>query len=180
MSGNGKYTQYAPPANDKNSLLNKLFNSDDAVQKPIVQDLVGKEEDVRKAIVEIAKANLAPMHQTGDMGYFPAGVDLDFTNKSGPPEQRPPDTAEGKDVKWTRPGDPANSYVPDITSPGPGKTDGLDKADDPKIIVKDLKPNYVAASPGTGTKAPIATNAKIVAANLLGVSGKLGDSGGNV
>jgi hypothetical protein len=178
MSGTGKYTQYAAPASDKNTLLNKLFHSADAVQKPLVQDLVGKEEDARKSIVELAKTNLTPAHQSGDLGYFPSGVDLDFTGKST--SVQPPDTAEGKDVKWSNPGDPANSYVPDITSPGPGKTDGLDKAADPKIAAKDLKPNYVPAAPGTGTKSPTATNAKIVAANILGVAGKLGDSGGNV
>ena len=178
MSGTGKYTQYAPPASDKNTLLNKLFHSADSTQKPIVQDLVGKETDARAAVVDIAKAQLQPAHQAGDLGYFPAGVDLDFTGKSA--SVQPPDTAEGKDVKWTNPGDPANSYVPDITSPGPGKTNGIDKSQDPKIAVKDLKPNYVPASPGTGTKSPTATNAKVVAANLLGVPGKLGDSGGNV
>lgn len=178
MSGNGKYTVYAPPASDKNNLLNKLFHSSDAVEKPVVQDLVGKEEDVRKAIIEIAKANLTPVHQAGDLGYFPSGVDLDFSGKSA--SVQPPDTAEGKDVKWTRPGDAATSYFPDISSPGPGKTDGLDKDADPKLTVKDIKPNYVPGAPGTGTKSPIATNAKIFAANLLGVAGKLGDSGGNV
>lgn len=169
MSGNGKYTVYAPPASDKNTLLNKLFHSNDATEKPIVQDLVGKEEDARNAVVEVAKTNLTPPHQAGDMGYFPAGVDLDFRN-----------APKTEDVKWAAAGDPANPYVPDLSSPGPGKTEGADKDVDPQIKTVDLKPNYVPGAPNTGTKSPVATAAKIVAANLLGVSGKLGDSGGNV
>jgi hypothetical protein len=177
MSGKGKYTQYAPPASDKNTLLNKLFHSGDATQKPLVQDLVGKETDARAAIVELAKQVLAPAHQAGDGGYFPAGVDLDYSGKSA--TVQPPDTAEGKDVKWTNAGDPANAYMPDITSPGPGKTDGKSKDADPKIAVKDIKPTYVPGAPGTGTKSPTATNAKIVAANILGADAKLGDSGAN-
>lgn len=169
MSGSGKYTQYAPPASDKNTLLNKLFHSGDAVEKPIVQDLVGKENDARAAIVAIAQQQLTPAHQAGDLGYFPSGVDLNFAGA--------PNLA---DVKWVNAGDPANSFTPDISSPGPGKTNGTDKATDPQIKTTDLKPTYVPGAPGTGTKSPTATNAKIVAANLLGVAGKLGDSGGNV
>ena len=169
MSGTGKYTQYAPPTSDKNTLLNKLFHSSDATEKPIVQDLVGKENDARDAVVAIAKAQLTPAHQAGDLGYFPSGVDLNF---AGAPKT--------EDVKWALAGDPANPYAPDISSPGPGKTLGSDKSADPQIKVTDLKPTYVPGAPGTGTKSPAATNAKIVAANLLGVSGKLGDSGGNV
>lgn len=168
MSGTGKYTTYAPPADDKNTLLNKLFHSADATEKPIVQDLVGKETDAREAIVAIAKAQLQPSHQAGDLGHFPSGVDLDFKN-----------APKLEDVKWANAGDPANSYVPDVSSPGPGKTDGKDKATDPDIKTTDLKPNYVPGAPGTGTKSPSAANAKVVAANLLGVSGKLGDSGAN-
>lgn len=169
MAGTGKYTTYAPPASDKNTLLNKLFHSEDATQKPIVQDLVGKEDDARKAIVELAKASLVPAHQAGDLGQFPTGVDLDFR---GAPKT--------EDVKWALAGDPANPYTPDITSPGPGKTEGSDKSSDPEIKTIDVKPNYVPQAPGTGTKSPAGVVAKVVAANLLGVSGKLGDSGGNV
>ncbi len=169
MSGTGKYTQYAAPASDKNTLLNKLFHSGDATEQPPTQDLVGKENDVRELTVNIAKALLTPAHQAGDLGHFPEGVDLNF---AGAPKT--------EEVKWKLAGDPSNSYAPDISSPGPGKTDGSDKSVDPEIKVVDLKPTYVPGAPGTGTKSPAATNAKIVAANLLGVNGKLGDSGGNV
>lgn len=172
MPGEGKYTVYAPPASDKNTLLNKLFHSEDTVEKPLVQDLVGKENDARAAIVDVAKNKLQPTHQSGDPGYFPGGVDLDF---SGAPELN--------DVKWANPGDPANPYVPDISSPGPGKTEGLDKDVDPEIKETDIKPNVdpdkISGVGNHGTTSPLATNAKLIAANLLGVSGKVGDSGAN-
>lgn len=169
MPGKGKYTQYAAPMSDKNTLLNKLFKSDDAVQKPLLQDLVGKEEEALKVIVDMGKAKLQPAHQDGDKGHFPSGVNLNFS-----------DAPKLDDVKWTNAGDPANPYMPDISSPGPGKTEGLDKADDPALKTTDIKPNYVPGAPNTGTKSPVASAAKIVAAALLGVTSKLGDSGGNV
>jgi hypothetical protein len=169
MSGTGKYTVYAPPASDRNTLLNKLFRSDDPIKKPVTQDKVGQENDVRQAIVAIALTHLTPSHQNGDLGLFPLGVNLDYSTA--------PLT---EDVKWSRAGDPANPYAPDTSSPGPGKTEGSDKSDDPEISVSDLKPNYVPQGPKTGTKSPAGTAAKIIAANLLGVPSEPGESGGNI
>src|SRR5690349_5635370 len=124
MAGTGKYTVYAPPANDKNNLLNKLFRSSNPSEQPPTQDMVGKESGARAAILAIATApvvngvgGIQPSNgvQAGDPGMFPQGVSLDFSGKLA--SIQPPDTAEGKDVTWQRPGDPANSYVPDISSP---------------------------------------------------------------
>lgn len=172
MSGQGKYTVYAPQASDKNTLLNKLFRSNDTVEKPLVQDLVGKETDARAAVLAVAKDKLQPTHQEGDPGMFPAGVNLDFSDA--------PDVSA---VKWTNPGDPAAPYIPDVSSPGPGKTEGIEKDVDPDIKLVDVKPNtdvaHVSLVGNHGTTSPTATNAKIIAANLLGVAGKLGDSGAN-
>jgi len=169
MSGTGKYTVYAPPANEKNTLLNKLFHSSDPVSRSPYQDLVGKETDARNQITATANELLVPSHQAGDLGHFPTGVDLDYKSAPNVP-----------DVKWNVAGDPANPYVPDITSPGPGKTEGSDKSSDPEIKTTDIKPVYVPGAPGTGTKSPTVTSAKIVAANLLGFDAPKGDSGGNV
>lgn len=168
MSGSGKYTQYAPPQNAKNTLLNKLFRGD-STTAPVTQDLVGKEIAAKDAIVAIAQALLKPTHQAGDLGHFPSGVDLSY---GGAPKTQ--------DVEWKLAGDPANAYAPDQSSPGPGKTEGSDKSVNPDIGVSDLKPNYVPAAPDTGTKSPASTSGKVVDANALGTAGKLGDSGGNV
>lgn len=186
MSGTGKYTKYAPTATDAHTLLNKLFHSSDPTKKSPVQDLVGKEDDARAATIALATAKVvagvggvSPSDgvQQGDASIWPQGVSLDFSGKLA--SIQPPDTAEGKDVVWKNPGDPANSYVPDITSPGPGKTAGLDKDKDPGIAAKDIKPNYVPAAPGTGTRSPSKTDPLVVAAETLGTSAKLGDSGAN-
>lgn len=162
MPGVGKYTKYAPAASDKNLLLSKLFSSSPTAQ------FVGKENEARQATVAIAKTHLTPAHAEGDASVYPTGVDLTF---SGSPS--------AEDVKWSAPGDPANGYVPDLSSPGPGKTNALDKDVDPNIKASDIKPAYTPGSPGTGTRASSAAAAKLVAANMLGVNLKMGDSGAN-
>lgn len=167
--GTGRYTQYAAPASAKNDLLNKLYKSTDPVNAPPTQDLVGKETDARLLLVSMGNTFLTPVHTSGDPGHFPSGVDLNFAGAPDVPA-----------VKWTNPGDPANPYAPDISSPGPGHTEGTDKATDPQVSIADLKPNYVQGGPNTGTRSPGLTNGQIYGANTLGVPGTLGNSGGNV
>lgn len=162
MSGQGKYTVYAPPANDKNTLMAKLYPAAPTAE------LVGKETEARVATVDLARTHLTPAVQQGDMGYFPQGVQMDY--------QGAPDLTT---VEWTNAGDPSNGFFPDISSPGPGKTDGTDKDSDPELRTIDVKPNYVVGSPNGGTTSPATTNAKLVAASLLGVPGAMGDSGAN-
>lgn len=186
MAGTGKYTKYAAPANAKNTLLNKLFRSNDPKVRPPTQDLVGKETDARAAVIALATApvvdgvgGVQPSDgvQQGDLSVFPAGVSMDFSGKLA--SIQPPDTAEGKDVVWKKAGDPANSYMPDISSPGPGKTLGTDKDVNPDIAVVDIKPTYVPGGPNTSTRNPVDTDPKVVAGTVLGKNGKLGDSGAN-
>ncbi len=169
MSGKGKYTTYAPEASEKNTLLKKLFgkNAPPAALPPQMKEDPGKETDVRAALVTIAKDKLLPTKQAGDLGHFPDGVKLNFS-----------DAPKTEDVKWAKAGDPANAYAPDITSPGPGKTAGADKSSNPDIKTTDLKPVYVAKGPDTGTKSPADTTVKVVESSLLGESGKLGSSDG--
>jgi hypothetical protein len=187
MSGLGKYTSYtglSKPTDQlpKANFLKKLFGSHvtPAEAPPQVVHDPADENGMREDIIAIAKQQLQPSKQIGDAGYFPAGVDMTYGNNPvGDPNVTnvPVDLAA---VTWTTAGDPANPYAPDITSPGPGKTEGSDKNTDPQIKTTDLKPNYVPGAPGTGTKSPVASSAKIVAANILGVAAKDGDSGANV
>jgi hypothetical protein len=163
MAGQGKYTVYAPPSGEKNTLLAKLFPKSPTAQ------FVGKEEDYRKIVLEQGNLNLKNGLQMGD-SYFGTGVNMDFVGS--------PDISKGADGMWTRSGDPANSYTPDITSPGPGKTDGSDKNEDPGIKAVDLKPTYVPGGPNTGTRNP-AEFAKKIAAQTLGVANKMGSSDSN-
>lgn len=168
MSGQGKYTKYAADASPRNTLLNKLFKGNSTVPNPLA-DLEGKELDARKQIIDRARDLLTPVVQQGDPGHFPSGVNLDFVGD--PNGVSSPDLEK---VKWQNAGDPANAFTPDISSPGPGVTDGLAKDTDPKISVTDVKgAGYVPGAPGTGTKSPVKTSAAVVQNNELGEPGKL-------
>lgn len=160
MAGQGKYTVYAPESNAKNILLSKLFPASPT------SAFVGKEVDYRASVVNSGNTSLKPTSQVGD-AYFGKGVNLDFAEA--------PDILAAADGAWKQAGDPANAFSPDLSSPGPGKTEGVDKNADPKIAASDIKPSYVPGGPNTGTKSP-AEYAKKVAAQVLGVQGKMGSS----
>jgi len=160
MAGQGKYTNYAPESNAKNILLSKLFPASPT------SAFVGKEVDYRTAVVSSGNTNLKPVSQVGD-SYFGREVNLDFADA--------PDILAGAEGAWKQAGDPANSFSPDLSSPGPGKTDGVDKSRDPEIAASDIKPSYVPGGPNTGTKSP-AAYAKKVAAQVIGIEGKMGSS----
>jgi len=179
MSGKGKYTVYVPPKSARRSFFEKLFGGDPTHTPPFLGiDQDKSIVDANKLGNDLLRAESAGGIQKGDPGYFPDGVDMTFTGAKA--SIQAPNTAEGKDVVWSSAGGPANSYVPDITSPGPGKTDGTDKAVDPKITAADIKPSYVPAAPGTGTKSPTASSKKVSDASTLGGTGlKPGDSGAN-
>lgn len=163
MPGNGKYTTYAPVANSKNALLAKLFKDGPTA------NLVGKENDAREAVIAIAKQFLTAPILQGDTGFFPNGVSSNY-------EQSPDITT----VQWNNPGDAANGYFPDLSSPGPGKTDGKDKNVDPQLATADVKPNYVVGTPDGGTQSPSTTSAKLSTATELGEVQTMGDSGANI
>ena len=162
--GKGRYTTYVDKASSRNSLLWKLFNKKAPNDAGVIYGGQEPSSNVTAAAAIVARAT-APVvngvggvlpssgNQAGDPGLFPNGVDLTFNNS--------PDL---KDVKWSRPGDPANSFVPDTSSPGPGRTSGIDKDEDPKIGLRDIKLNYDVENPpasGEGTVSPSATSQKI-------------------
>lgn len=187
MSGKGKYTTYAPAANAKNTLLKKLFglNTPPAQLPPQMTFDPGKEADVLAAVLANATApvvqgvgGLDPSTgiQAGDLGMFPKGVDMSFAGSLLDPPNSPPDLTQ---VKWVNPGDPANSYIPDITSPGAGKTEGKDKMVDPGIKGVDIKPAYLPGQPNSSTRNPTDTGTTLVKADVLGTNPPKGDSGAN-
>jgi hypothetical protein len=157
MSGQGKYTVYAPESNAKNNLLAKLFPNSPTAQ------YVGKEVDYRSVVVSQGNENLKKGLQAGD-SYFGPGVDMDYSGS--------PNVLSKSDGAWQKPGDPANSFTPDLTSPGPGKTEGTDKNSDPQIKSSDIKPTYVPGGPNTGTRNP-AEYAKKIASQILGADSKI-------
>jgi hypothetical protein len=157
MAGQGKYTVYAPESNAKNNLLARLFPNSPTAQ------YVGKEVDYRNVVVEQGNSILKNGTQPGD-SYFGSGVDMDYSGS--------PDIVKNAEGAWKNAGDPANAYSPDLTSPGPGKTDGVDKSADPGIKSSDIKPTYVPGGPTGGTRNP-AEYAKKIASQILGTNSKI-------
>jgi len=141
MPGQGKYTTYVPV--NRRALLEKMFKGDDDISPPyygMTQDEALKAAN--KAGDDILRAGATDGYvDTVTYGAGTGKVDLTYQNRVADPT-----ALEVENVTWGKAGDPANPYVPDITSPGPGKTDGVDKADDPKITITDVKPNYVKSA----------------------------------
>lgn len=186
--GKGRYTTFVAPKSPRRSFLEKIFKGTGNSWEPVVgstdltNPFVGLDQQeaiaaAAKAGNEILRATLNDGITQGDSGFYPSGVDLTFHGRTA--DISAPDLTAGKDGLWKRPGDPANSYTPDITSPGPGKTKGLDKDVDPKIKSSDIvgKENYIPAAPDTGTKSPDKTAQKLYDAHALGNDFTKGVSG---
>jgi len=171
----GKYTTYVGGvATDAHKLLAKLFPAS-PFATPLTQ---GDEKAAQKIVSDVATAKvdskgvggLQPSDgvQQGDLGMFPTGVKLGFGDSPDVPT-----------VKWSRAGDPANPYMPDITSPGPGKTDGKDKSSDPGLDVHSV-PRTDIDTAGQDLRNPKADGPAIYGNSTIGNNQTPGDSGGNV
>lgn len=147
--GSGRYTTYIPVKNNRNDRLAKLFNKASSAG-----DLYAGAENNSKAAEAAVGIAKSVLNGSGDRDMFGDGIDLSYGSESG----TVPDTTE---VKWKTAGDPANPYVPDISSPGPGKTEGIDKDADPKIDSIDVKPNFNPKSPTVGATSPAATSKRL-------------------
>ena len=157
--GKGRYTTYVPVASARNTLLRKLFNNKAPNGAGVLYGDPEQTDNAKAAEAAVARATakvaggvggITPEDglQAGDAGMFPTGVDLSWGNA--------PNLA---DVKWKNAGDPANAYVPDVSSPGPGKTQGVEKDADPGLTVTDFKgETYIPGAPGTGTASPNSTS----------------------
>lgn len=175
--GKGRYTTYVPAASDRNAMLSKLFNgkaSDGKALGVIYGGDKGYQTDNHEAAakavaVATGDKGLIPSSgiQKGDSDMFPNNVDLKF---GGAPDL--------KSVEWktatstfggapSNAGGPANPYVPDLTSPGPGGTSGVDKKEDPGITAAAVKPNY---TPGSGTGATMGTVSPSSTSSVIGSS----------
>lgn len=156
MPGQGKYTKYynQVPEDDKKQLLEKIFD-----KGPFATDSYNQKDVIAAANKYLAaigdSESGVEFLQKGDLGLFPQGVMLNFSGIPGSDVD-----ADTSKVKWTKGGDPANPYMPDIRSPGPA--DGIDlsstdtsfimtnvdatqgdpRQSDPKMDTTVIKPNY--------------------------------------
>jgi hypothetical protein len=143
IPGSGRYTAYIPTKSDKTKLLSKLF-------KGGLSDLYDGAEKNSDAAAAARKVALSVLNGKGDPDVFGSGVDLSFGTS--------PNTME---VAWKTAGDPANPYVPDISSPGPGRTDGTQKDADPGISPTDIKPAFDPKKPTPNAASPAETSSKL-------------------
>lgn len=186
MPGKGKYTTFNTPASARKSFLERLFKGDGTVSPPFygmdqtaaLAEANKRGNDILRAgnfagsttagndVAHVAKDGVI---DTGDSAF--GKVDLAYAGRSdaaaSPGQVSPPNTLEGKDVVWS-PGGPANSYVPDISSPGPGKTEGTDKTTNPDVKTTDIKSNFDPAKASVNTASPTSTSGKVHQANSIG------------
>lgn len=146
--GSGRYTIYLPVKSLKTDRLSKLF-------KGGLGGLYdGKETNAEAAAAAVLVAK-SVLNGKGDQDLFGNGISLSYGDS--------PNTA---DVKWNKAGDPANPYVADLTSPGPGKTAGTEKDTDPGLAPGDIKPGFDSGNPTVNTTSPSATAPRLGSISL--------------
>lgn len=177
--GSGRYTNYIPipPKNDPGGAaakrykrLAELFNGK-AGDAGVIYGDAYQTDPVAAAAAAVAMATatggkgLFPSNgiQAGDATMFPKDVNLGFGGAPNLEEAAP----------W-KAGGPMNPYVPDVSSPGPGKTEGTDKDDKIEIKPEELKPGYVVGN-NNGTVSP-STSSPTLGAPPIGVALKMGES----
>ena len=147
----GRYTQYVGALSAAHTLLGKLFPGGPFAAQTETGDEKGAQAIVQTAAVAPVDASgvggLLPSKgvQSGDPGMFPNGVDLTFAGATVFGSNSPPDVST---VKWTNPGDPANPYIPDPTSPGVGNAV---QQSNPGISVSDIEAPFVPSTDGSDT-----------------------------
>jgi hypothetical protein len=180
----GKYTTYVGGvATSAHTLLSKLFpNAPFAAQLSNADEVATQKIIAATATAKVVAGvgGLRPSNgqQQGDLGMFPQGVDLSFAGGNLSPPNSPPNVST---VKWTKAGDPANPYIPDISSPVDLGTEGSDKNVDPGISVAEAQSIATTEdAAGQNLRNPTNDGPAIYGNNNIGSPQKLGDSGGNV
>lgn len=186
MPGKGKYTQYVSNDTSKNNRLGSLYKGGANIEPPFrnKDEATAKKETVERGN-KVLRATDASGVTAGDALMFPNGVDLAYAGRTsafGPPDAQHLTTeADLKRAGRNESGDgaPMNAFVPDISSPGPGdsqgsditdgpgtlRTEGVDKlfANNPKLNPTEVKKNFV---PGENTRRPAAST--VYSRNVLG------------
>jgi len=170
--GSGRYTRYVPVDSPRNRLLRELFNkrAGDSANLYGGQD----QTDNIKAAVEVLKrakddsTGISPASgfQKGDPEMFPFGVHLDYSGVDVEGNVSPP---KPSDVVWKKGGDPIGAFMPDVSSPGPGITDGTQKTD-PGITQEEAYADVKGKPfvPGSNTSSPAASSKNLADSITLG------------
>ena len=166
--GKGKYTTYNSNNSSRKTLLEKMFAGDEKISPPFLglDNEGSRVEAVGRGNAILRAEATSGVVDTGDLAI--GKVDLSYRG-GGSSTITPPNTLEGGgDVKWEKAGDPATPYFPDIRSPGPGKTEGVDKEGDPEIKTTDIKPNFDPARASDNTLSPALASPDLYASHHLG------------
>lgn len=156
MPGKGKYGQYgAKQIGSQYDAKNKLM----ALLYPEAPYAGLDETAAREKVLNTSGPLLTSgvQNQAGPHDTL-GGMDIDMNYIAAP---------DLKDVKWTKPGDPVNPYVPDTRSPL-GGSDAEDKVPDPGTDLAEevYKPNYVPGS----IQSPSTTSPKIAETSDLSLN----------
>jgi len=158
--GSGRYTNYTP--------LNTESAARYLRRKGIFNDKAdGDKGNFGTQAELVAKAASLLEAGAGDIQMFPSNVDLAYGK-----------APKLEEAQVDRAGDPANPYVPDLSSPGARdnaiNVDPLSKTGNGSIAAEDIKPNYVlptskvgAGSNSLGTQSPHLTAGGIGSNPLL-------------
>lgn len=168
--GSGRYTRYVPVDSPRNRLLRELFNKK-AGDKGDLYGGHDQTDNIQAAAAVLARAKdnstgINPVSglQTGDPEMFPQGVKLNYSG-----EVDGVSVPDPSDVKWKKGGDPIGAYMPDVSSPGPGITDGTQK-DDPGVTQEqaytDIKGKPFVSDANTAS--PVVSSQKVSSGAALG------------
>lgn len=176
--GSGRYTTYVPVDSPRNRLLRELFNKKAGDKGNLYGD-PDQTDNIKAAAAVVARAKdnatgISPEggHQSGDPDMFPQGVKLDYSGEVDGVSL--PDPA---DIKWKKAGDPIGAFMPDVSSPGPGNTDGTQK-ENPGITQEEAYTD-VKGKPfvsDANTASPKATAQKIAGSGTVGQNLEKGKS----
>jgi hypothetical protein len=186
MPGKGKYTVYNTNNSSKKEHLSRLFSGTPGSTNP---PFLGKNsEEALAEAVEIGNNILRARStdgiiSTGDPAWGTEGGKVDTAYRGLYASSTPPTG----DFQPTRPGDPMNAFIPDISSPGAGKSgenaseigevrvEGTDKLEErnPKLTPSEyLGTRGKSFVPTQGTQQPGNLGSTIFDKNVLGPENK--------
>jgi hypothetical protein len=145
--GSGRYTTFVPIKSARNSVLKSVYNDRYGSKADIYE---GSKSFDNFSTAQVAAENSLKIKNKDEiLEYWSEGISLFYKGA--------PDVSS---VKFVNPGDPANPYVPDLSSPGVNQ--GVPSIySDPGISINDVKPNFDPKNLPLGEENPAVTSKKL-------------------
>lgn len=165
MPGKGKYTNFIGNK-DKVVALRRFFKGGGPDYIELNEaEAVKEAANIGNKVLRGGNDGVVPASQNS---FWPEGVDLTYSG--GKSTVQPPDFSVVNDKGYldeVGPGAPMNAFTPDVSSPGPGKTLGVEKEVGNR---PDVEPDPAKAAE---VKKPSATSPVVHRNNALGDASKL-------